>query len=47
LIMVLEMAFEDPDRVVTAEWTLEALKQTNLDVSTDYMEFRSYAADIQ
>jgi hypothetical protein len=34
---VLEMAFRDPDHVVTAERKLEGLKQTNYDFSTYYV----------
>jgi hypothetical protein len=47
LIMVLEMAFGDPDRVMIAEQKLEMLQQTNYDISTYYIEFQCYAADVQ
>jgi hypothetical protein len=47
LIIVLEMAFRDPDHVAIVEQKLEALKQTNYDFSTYYAEFQRYATDIQ
>jgi hypothetical protein len=47
LITILEIAFGDPDHVMTAERKLEALKQTNHDFSTYYIEFQCYAADVQ
>jgi hypothetical protein len=47
LITVLEMAFRDPDHVVTAERKLEILKRTNYDFSTYYAEFQRYATDVQ
>jgi hypothetical protein len=47
MIIVLEIAFRDPDHVVTTKWTLEILKQTNCNFSTYYAEFQCYATDIQ
>jgi hypothetical protein len=47
LITVLETAIGDPDHVATAEWKLEALKQTNCHFSTCYTEFQYYTVDVQ
>jgi hypothetical protein len=47
LIAVQEMAFRDPDHVVTAEQKLEMLKWTNCNFSTYYKKFQYYAAVIQ
>jgi hypothetical protein len=47
LIIVLEMAFGDPDCVATAEQKLEELTQTDRDFSTYYTEFEYYAIEVQ
>jgi phosphomannomutase len=47
LIMILEIAFRDPDHVATAERKLEMLKQTKRDFSTYYAEFLYYTVNVQ
>jgi hypothetical protein len=45
LICILENAFDDPDRMGTAERTLRNLQQNNRDFATYYAEFQRYAPD--
>jgi predicted butyrate kinase (DUF1464 family) len=47
LIKVLQIAFGDADRVVTAEQKPEILKETKLNFSNYYTEFQHYTADVQ
>jgi hypothetical protein len=47
LIKVLEIAFRDRDCVAMTERRLEALKQTNCNFSTCYVEFQCYATNVQ
>jgi hypothetical protein len=46
-IMVLEMAFGDPDHVMTVELKLEILKQTHGNFSNYCKGFQGYGADVQ
>jgi hypothetical protein len=46
LITVLETAFGDPDCVATAEWKLEALKQTKSEFFPYYVEFQRYTTNV-
>jgi hypothetical protein len=47
LALISILAFGDPDCIATVERNLEALKQTNCNFSTYYIEFRHYTADVQ
>ena len=45
-IQLLEAAFEDPDRVATAERKMRQIKQNNRDLSEYYAESQVIAADL-
>jgi hypothetical protein len=47
LITTLKTGFGDPDRMVTTERKLEALKQRNHDFSSYYVELQRHAVNIQ
>jgi hypothetical protein len=42
----MEIAFGDLDCITTVEHKLEALKQTNRNISTYYVAFQYYATDV-